>query len=78
MPRPDLLARLTAADLSTSPDGELMHTRERIAEILVRYPAGDPVHRAVSRSGPALVDTAEHVLIARGLTFERLAAALAR
>lgn len=75
-PRADLLALLTAADLSTSPDGEPIRARERIAEILTRYPEGDPVHRAVSRSGRAMVETAEDVLAARGLTFEQLAAAL--
>lgn len=77
-PRAALLARLTAADLSTSPDGEPIRARERIAEILARYPDGDPVHRAVSRAAPALIKTTEDVLAARGLTFEQLIAAVAR
>lgn len=37
---------LVAADLTTGPDGELLGYRDRISEILRRYPASDPVHQA--------------------------------
>lgn len=37
---------LVTADLTTGPDGETLEYRERIAEILRRYPPDDPVHRA--------------------------------
>lgn len=57
----ELLRRRTAADMTTSPDGELVNPRFRIKEILVRYEPDHPVHRAVTRSGPALVATAEDV-----------------
>jgi hypothetical protein len=71
-PPAHLLARLTAADMSTSPDGDPIQARKRIAEILSRYPEGDPVHRAVSSSGPELISTTENVLSQLGLTVEDL------
>lgn len=37
---------LVTADLTTGPSGERFDYRERIAEILTRYPANDPVHKA--------------------------------
>lgn len=37
---------LVAADLTTGPDGESLSYRDRIAQILRRYPPTDPVHRA--------------------------------
>jgi hypothetical protein len=54
-----MLDVLTAADIFTGPDGSPVVPSERVREILSRYPEGDPVHRAVSRSGPELVATAE-------------------
>lgn len=54
-PPSDLLRRLTAADMTTSPDGDLVNPRFRIKEILARYEPEHPVHRAVLRSGPALI-----------------------
>jgi HD domain len=71
-PPAHLLARLTAADMSTSPDGDPIQARKRIAEILSRYPEVDPVHRAVSSSGPELISTTEDVLSRLGLTVEDL------
>lgn len=68
-PPPHLLDTLTAADVSVGPDGELIDPRERIAEILDRYDADDPVHRAVRRSAPALlaaVERTEHRLTLAG------------
>lgn len=58
-PPPHLLDTLTAADVSVGPDGDLVDPRERIAEILNRYDADDPVHRAVRRSAPALLAAVE-------------------
>lgn len=45
---------LVAADFTTGPCGQPMTVEERIAEILVRYEPGDPVHRAVTRSQGSL------------------------
>lgn len=56
-----LLDVLTAADLSTSLDGEPVEPAARIEEILTRYPPNDPVHRAVSHSGPQLLAAARRV-----------------
>ena len=60
-PPGQLLDMLTAADMPTDPDGQPIEPAERVAEILRRYPSDDPVHRAVSRSGPELIATAERV-----------------
>jgi hypothetical protein len=57
-----LLDVVTAADVLSGPDGSPVEPRDRIDEILRRYPAADPVRRAVSRSGPDLIATAERVL----------------
>ena len=65
-----LLDLVTTADLTTSPDGEEVDPEQRLAEILRRYPADDPVHRAVTRSAPSLVAAAERVT--RRLWRERL------
>jgi hypothetical protein len=54
-PPPDLLDLLTAADVTTSPDGNPIEPELRVAEILLRYEPEDEVHRAVSTSAPALV-----------------------
>lgn len=61
-PSGDLLAILSCADLCTGPDGARVDPGARIAEVLARYPAGDPVHRAVSASGPGLVAEARTIL----------------
>lgn len=53
-PPNDLLDILTYADMTTGPAGELVMVEARIAEIFDRYPSGDPVYRAVSRSAPEL------------------------
>ena len=53
-PPNDLLDILTYADMTTGPTGEPVTVESRIAEILNRYPASDPVYRAVSRSAPGL------------------------
>ncbi|TXI65336.1 HD domain-containing protein [Mycolicibacterium mageritense] len=61
-PTGDLLAILSCADLCTGPDGAPVDPGARIAEVLARYPAGDPVHRAISASGPGLVAEARTIL----------------
>lgn len=61
-PTGDLLAILSCADLCTGPDGSPVDPGARIAEVLARYPAGDPVHRAISASGPGLVAEARTIL----------------
>src|SRR6195952_2165424 len=43
-----LLDDLTFADMTTSPDGEPVEAKDRIAEILSRYPEGDLVPEAVT------------------------------
>lgn len=45
---------LTFADMTTSPTGQTVTVEERLAEILERYPASDPVHRAVKESADQL------------------------
>lgn len=52
VPRPEqaLLDLLILCDLTVSPTGEPMAVSARLDEIVTRYPAGDPVHRAVLRS----------------------------
>lgn len=60
-PPPAMLDVLTCADLSTSPTGQPVRVEDRIAEILTRYPAEHPVHRAVLRSTPDLLAAATRV-----------------
>jgi putative nucleotidyltransferase with HDIG domain len=52
---------LTFADLTTSPDGKPVEASDRIEEILSRYEPSDPVHRAVSRSAPSLLEAVARV-----------------
>lgn len=49
-----ILDALVTADLTTGPNGERLTYDERIAEILDRYPADDPVHRTWIKAGPIL------------------------
>lgn len=57
LPQPvdDELDMLTMIDLATDPHGHPIRDRDRIAEILSRYPDGHPVHQAVSASRPSLL-----------------------
>jgi hypothetical protein len=43
----------------TRSSGHRLTLEARIAEILERYPADDPVHRAISRSRPVLAAAVE-------------------
>lgn len=53
-PPQDLLDALILSDLTVSPSGGDVPVALRIAEIVQRYGAGDPVHRAVRRSSDYL------------------------
>lgn len=57
VPNWDLLDLVNYCDLTTGPTGARVSVTARLDEILGRYDTGDPVHRAVSRSAPALVDS---------------------
>lgn len=61
-PDQDLLDALTLADLSVGPTGERVSPSARLDEILERYPADHPVHRAVSRSRGYLEGCVERAL----------------
>ncbi|GAA1020498.1 MULTISPECIES: HD domain-containing protein [Amycolatopsis] len=49
-----LLDALVTADLTVGPGGERVSFNERISEILSRYPASDPVHRAWLVAAPVM------------------------
>ena len=55
-------AILNCADLCTGPDGLRVDPAARIDEILTRYPAEHPVHRAITKSGSLLISQARLVL----------------
>jgi hypothetical protein len=59
--RPDLLDALTYCDMTTSPNGNRVHVRERIAEILTRYDPDHVVSRTIRRSVPDHLATAARV-----------------
>lgn len=50
-----LLDVLTCADMTTGPDGSPVRADDRLSEILSRYGYDDPVHRAITSSGPSLL-----------------------
>lgn len=52
------LDMLTYLDLTTGPKGQEISVPDRLDEILNRYPADDPVHRAVARSRGELAASA--------------------
>lgn len=72
-PADALLAILSCADLCTGPDGVPVDPGARIAEVLTRYPAGHPVHRAISTSGPGLIAEARAILDAAATARARTA-----
>jgi hypothetical protein len=69
-PPPDLAqAALTWADLTASPEGDPCLAKDRLREILSRYPAGSVVHQAVALNRPALLEAnhlIEHMLDGQG------------
>lgn len=50
---------LICADFTTGPDGTAVTLADRIAEILMRYPADSPVHRAIVNATPTLETAVE-------------------
>lgn len=69
-PASDELDALTLLDLVVGPNGELRTPEGRIEEILTRYGAEDPVHRAVARSRSSLLASAERARARLGLSDE--------
>lgn len=65
---PFLVAALTYCDLTTGPDGDPVDVEERLAEILVRYPAEHVVHRSIARAAPGLRAQAAEVSARLGTT----------
>jgi len=61
------LDALTMIDLSTGPDGSPMIETARLSEVLRRYAADDPVHRAVKRSTPSLLAASHRAKARLGL-----------
>jgi hypothetical protein len=66
-PPQDLLDVLVFVDMTTSPTGKRVSVDERLAGILNRYEAHDPVFRAVTRSGPMLRECASRGAARLGL-----------
>lgn len=56
-----LLDFVTCADMQTGPTGLRVDVRDRLSEILQRYQLDDPVHRAITRSGPSLIAAVDRV-----------------
>lgn len=79
-PAPDAakLAIVSCADLCTGPDGTPVDPDERITEVLARYPAEHPVHRAITKSGPMLVAQTHRVIRLATLNGHRAGLAEAR
>lgn len=61
-PSQEKLDALNLCDLITSPAGEETSVEARIAEILQRYSPDHPVHRAVTRSRGALIESCRRAL----------------
>lgn len=57
-PDQDALDALILADLTTDPAGGMVGVDQRLAEILERYPADHPVHRAIEKSSSYLRECA--------------------
>lgn len=56
-----LLDLLTFSDMTTGPTGEPVTVEARLYEILERYPADDPVFRAITRSTVELIAAVNRV-----------------
>lgn len=52
---------LTYVDMTTGPQGQPMTVRERLTEILERYPREHVVHQSILRAGPSIVATVTRV-----------------
>ena len=66
-PPADLMDVLTFIDMTTGPTGDAVTIDARLQEILGRYRASDPVHRAVTRAGPSLRAAAARAALRLGL-----------
>jgi len=60
---PDDLDALTLVDLVSGPRGGSMRPEDRLAEIRERYRSDSPVGRAIARSGPGLLATAQRARV---------------
>jgi HD domain len=59
--RRDLADALTYCDMTTSPDGQRLPVRQRLAEIRARYGPDDLVSRVITRSAPELTGAVHRV-----------------
>jgi HD superfamily phosphodiesterase len=57
----DVADALTYVDMTTGPQGQAMTVRERLREILERYPRDHVVHQSILRASPAIVTTVTRV-----------------
>jgi len=61
-PAPQMLSNvLTYCDMTTSPDGELVPAKQRLAEIQQRYGPGHLVSRSIQRATPMILRAVEQV-----------------
>lgn len=69
-PRPPQRAvdAITWADITSSPTGESVGPEERLAEILIRYPAGSLVHRSITACRSELLAAAARVELHLGVS----------
>lgn len=66
-PDPDSLDLLTMIDLAVGPNGSAILDSDRLAEVLARYDADNPVARAVKRSRPSLLSASRRAKNRLGL-----------
>jgi HD domain len=59
--RRDLADALTYCDMTTSPDGQRLPVRQRLAEIRARYGPDDLVSRVIAQSAPELTGAVDRV-----------------
>lgn len=70
IPDPTDMEELNLLDLVIGPSGSPTSPSARLSEVLERYPANDPVHRAVAVSRPALLAGADRARRRLGLPDE--------
>ncbi|MCX6459156.1 MAG: hypothetical protein NTZ03_02485 [Actinobacteria bacterium] len=58
-PPQHLIDAITLCDLTTGPTGVRVSPTQRLAEILIRYPADHVVHRSISRASRYLLECCE-------------------
>jgi len=57
----DVADALTYVDMTTGPKGQPLTVRERLAEILERYPRDHVVHQSIRRASPSIIATVTRV-----------------